>query len=208
MLRILTNSSGLKNDRVDISGPADLMQSSGDGRFTVVAYLPEPLSSLLSGLQSALPGDRCGRPHLTLLPPRPLGQSPQKTAAVIAAVLDECSPFDVELTDVCCFPGTNLLYLAMGAGHREVAGIHMRLDAASPEYQEEFEFRPHVTLGGPVPSQDRQQVMAATESAWRDLSCHRRFQVREMEFLGLAAQGKRTDWKQLWSREIGRGVTG
>ena len=193
--------------RFSMVGRADTIQSSRVGRFAVVAYLPEPLSSLLSGLQSALPGDRCARPHVTLLPPRPLSGSLEQVSDEITGLIEKCSPFDVELAEVCCFPDTNVLYLSMSAGRREIAAIHAHLDAQFPTYREEFEFLPHVTLSGTVPSEDIGIVMAATQAAWSNLPCSRRFRVDRTEFLWLTSKGQKADWKSLWSREIGQSVS-
>lgn len=133
------------------------------GSFALVAYIPDPLGSFLNSLRQVLPGEENPHAHITLLPPRPL-KSPVEAASLQAQkILAKFQPFSVELAEVCTFPETNVVYLEISEGSAQLHELHDALNSADLAHDEDFEFKPHLTLSGPVGSCDIGQVR--TEAA-------------------------------------------
>jgi 2'-5' RNA ligase len=167
--------------------------------FAVVAYVPDPLATFLHELRGAMPGLHNPRPHITILPPRPLRISPDAAAGRVAAVLDRQMPFEVELVRVCSFAETNIVYLDVGDGLSQLHAVHAELSDGDLEHQEEFPFRPHVTLGGPVDDADLPFALRRAEEAWQAVPCSPRFLVNEIVALWLTPGSAQNEWQRLWS---------
>ena len=161
------------------------------GYLTLVSYIPGPLSAFLSNMRRVLPGVDNPQPHVTILPPRPL-QVPVETASTQARVILQQFPvFDVELSDVGYFSETNFLYLEVMDRESVLHRLHAALNTGHLAHTEKFDFRPHLTLGGPVPEEALVSSQHQTEAAWRSGRCSPRFTISEVVCL--------------WSQQLGLG---
>lgn len=175
------------------------------GYLTLVSYIPDPLSAFLSNVTRILPSAGNPRPHVTILPPRPL-QVPVETASAEArAILQQFPVFDVELSNVGYFSQTNFLYLEVMDRQSVLHRLHAALNTGDLAHTEKFDFRPHLTLGGPVPKESLVYSQHQTEAAWRSSRCSPRFTISEVVCLWSGPAGAWSDWKRLWSQELGRG---
>ena len=172
-----------------------MMTCSGNGRITGVAYVPEPLASEIRRLSASLPGE--SQPHVTLLPPRPLASPAGAVLKAMTGVLQRFEAFEIELGHVCRFVETDIVYLNVAEGYEKVHLLHSELAGQGPVFSEPFEFRPHLTLGGPVTVETAGQRLSGLAAAWDRLQMGRRFRVEEVEFLWLAPDGSKSDWKRL-----------
>ena len=169
------------------------------GSVALVSYIPDPLRSVLQKLRQALPGDHTPPPHITILPPRPLQLAVEDASKQAQNILNQVSAFEVELGTVRRFPETNFLYLAINAGDTSLRRLHDTLNAGVLHFGEEFEFRPHLTLGGPIPDEELDSVLRATKSAWRSAACSRRFTLDELVLLWIEPQAAQGEWRPLFS---------
>jgi len=172
------------------------------GVFALVGYIPDPLGCVLLELRQALPEEDNPQPHITVLPPRPLKLPVDAASKWAREVLRRFSAFDVELSTVSCFSGTNLLYLEVGGGSSRLHDLHNALNTGALEYAEELEFRPHLTLGGPVTAENIEEVQGQVEAAWREVACPRRFTLDEIVCLWLGPDGSPSKWRRLWSHRL------
>jgi 2'-5' RNA ligase len=173
------------------------------GSLALVNYIPEPLSSFLHSLRRLLPGDENPQAHITILPPRPLKSAADYASLGARKVLDEFSRFEVELSSVRCFPDTNYLYLDIVEGNRTLHAMHAALNSGELKHAERFEYRPHLTIGGPVSEISLESVQAEAENAWRSSGCSPRLIVDEIVCLWLSPGGSSLDWKRVWSHWLG-----
>src|ERR1700761_1240736 len=118
--------------------------------FTLVTYTPEPLRSWLTTLRNSLPVEATSQPHITILPPRPLTLPVNDAKREITSILKRWQRFEVELSGIQVFPGSNVLYLEVSEGESELRRLHSELNTGDFAHDEIFEFHPHVTIGGPV----------------------------------------------------------
>jgi len=180
------------------------MHASSPGLFALVSYVPDPLGPFLDGLRQSLPGVEFPQSHITILPPRPLRVSVEIATRYAQQVLQEFQPFAVELTAVHRFPETNVLYLDLEEGNAILHELHDALNTAALEFGEQFEFRPHVTLGGPIPDSSVNVAHARAEHAWRSADLAKRFAVQEVVALWgePGHPSKPMEWQRLWSYEL------
>lgn len=172
------------------------------GQFALVSYIPEPLSSFFNDLRSALPGDRNPQAHVTILPPRALRLPVDSASEQSQRILSNFPAFEIELSTVQRFPETNFLYLDIADGNSRVHDLHDALNTGELASAEEFEFRPHLTLGGPIPKTDLNAVQAQTQAAWLAAAHPRRFVLDEIVFLWLNPASPEGEWHRLWSYNL------
>lgn len=110
--------------------------------------------------------------------------------------------FDVELSKVRAFPETNLVYLEIGKGKGLLDKLHAALDRGALGHAEEFDFRPHLTLGGPVDAAHLAAVRRHAVTAWNSFRSARRFVLDEIVFLWVSPDSPHGEWHRLWSHKL------
>lgn len=171
---------------------------SACGRFALVCYVPEPLGSAIGKLAGDLSGGNRPEAHITILPPRPLRRPLEDVSSALKSMLEQLPVFDVNLSEVCRFDGTNVLYLNLVEGDEIVHRLHDTLNTGVLAYDEPFEFRPHLTLTEPLPEADVDAVQSRAELLWKSFIV-RRFPVNEIVFLCSAPGDPRGQWRRYWS---------
>src|ERR1700733_1254957 len=115
--------------------------------FALISYLPEPLAGFLDSLRCELVPRCQAKTHVTILPPRPLASGvPEDAWSDLNDSLNLFPPFRVELTSVEVFAGTNVIYISIGAGFRELEQMHAALNQGPLQFDEPYKYHPHVTL--------------------------------------------------------------
>ena len=78
---------------------------------------------------------------------------------------------------------TNVIYLELGRGADEMFRIHEAMNSPPLDFDEPFEYHPHITLAQELP---HEHVPAAEELArrrWREFEGERRFQAARATFV-------------------------
>ncbi len=164
--------------------PASNSRASSLGSFALVTYLPEPLGSFLTSLRQFLPGESgAAEAHITFLPPRLLAHPLEVASEEVARVLHSVTEFELELGAVRRFPRTDVLYLEVQAGREQVRRLHDSLNQGWLSGTENFEYIPHLTLGGPFKPDSLKAILQQTEEAWKSSGLSPRFVVKEIVLL-------------------------
>jgi 2'-5' RNA ligase len=172
------------------------------GFFALVTYIPEPLGSFLQGLREILPNNDSSEAHITLLPPRPLRLPVETVSKQARNILRQFPPFDVELSNVRRFAETQFLYLDLSEGNSLIHDLHDALNQGDLSDAEEFEFRPHLTLGGPVSPGALDSAQEQAEVTWRGARCAPRFTIHEVVCLWLSPNSAQGEWRRLWTQKL------
>jgi 2'-5' RNA ligase len=149
-----------------------------------------------------MPGENYSQSHITLVPPRPLRAPLDAVSAFAHQKLERFPPFEVVLGDVHRFPETNVLYLDLAVGHREVHLLHDALNEGVLAHGELFEFRPHLTIGGPLPEPEISALHREASQAWTARNGANRFQVSEAVALWWDPADRTLEWQRLWTKEL------
>jgi 2'-5' RNA ligase len=175
------------------------------GSFALVAYIPEPLGTILRTLREQLPGEENPQAHVTLLPPRPLKTSVEAASRQAQIIMSRFKPFQVELSGVKLFPETNILYLDIANGNEALHQLHDALNVGVLAHEENFDFLPHLTISGPVPMRRLPKARLEAERAWEEHRSEATFEVREAVALWQPLRGSPDDWNRVWTQKLGEG---
>jgi 2'-5' RNA ligase len=179
-----------------------IFAAPGWGCFALVSYIPDPLGSFLQGLREVLPNGDSSEAHITLLPPRPLKLSVETASKQARTILRQFPPFEVELSKVRRFPETKFLYLDLGEGNSMIHNLHDALNKGDLFDSEEFEFRPHLTLGGPVSPGILDSAQHQAEVIWNAEHCAPRFTIEEIVCLWSSPDSAQGEWRRLWNQRL------
>lgn len=173
------------------------MSAAGDpgiNVFSLVAYLPEPLAGFVDGLRRDVQPGSTARGHVTLLPPRPLRGTVEQAREEIGAVLSGEHQFDVHLGQVCVFPASGVVHLAIGQGSATLIRLHRALNRGACEHLEMFYYHPHVTAAqGLLP----EAVTKATEVAVARWKAYEGPRVFAVERVTLVQNTVGNEWRNL-----------
>src|SRR5439155_14771949 len=113
-------SASATSDDSPSSDTAFSLRENGIEYFALVAYLPEPLSGFLSELRHQLDPRFRGKPHLTLLPPRPLVCSSDEAWRGLRHEIRRRRTFVVDLGNVGTFAESQVVFLSVRQGEGEI----------------------------------------------------------------------------------------
>ncbi len=135
-----------------------------------------------------------------MLPPRPLaGGLPENAWDDLSDSLDGFTPFRVELTTIEVFPGTNVIYLAVGGGYRELEIMHGALNQGPLEFAEPYEYHPHVTLAQQLLPEQVEKAAECARARWKEFSYSRSFTVDRLTFVQNTQENR---WADLAGRVL------
>jgi 2'-5' RNA ligase len=173
---------------------------SGKNPFALISYLPEPLGGFLNALRCELVPRCQARSHITVLPPRPLAAGlPENAWRELSDALDDFTPFPVELTSIEVFQGTNVIYLGVGAGYRELEKMHSALNRGSLAFDEPFQYHPHVTLAQELSPEQVEAAAAHARARWREFPASHSFMLDRLTFVQNTVEN---NWADLAGREL------
>lgn len=173
----------------------------------MVCYVEEPQKRFLDSLRSSIPGRKSAPVHITILPPRPLRFSIDRACNLVAELVHRLTPFVAELSEVRCFSETDFIYLDIAEGSGTLREIHQNLNSGELRYNELYEFRPHLTLGGPILQSSLHAERQRIETEWNSSACPRRILIHELVCLWIAPQAVRPEWIRYQSFFLRSGAT-
>jgi 2'-5' RNA ligase len=151
--------------------------------FSLVAYLPEPLAGFVGQLRRELVPDCRARAHITLLPPRPLFCPTDAALAHIRQALHSFQPFQVQFGEVRSFPKTNVVYLSILRGLKELEALHQILNHGEAGCQESYPYEPHLTLAQQIDPGAMAPAGELVSRRWEEFPHERSFLVDSLTFV-------------------------
>lgn len=168
--------------------------------FALISYLPEPLAGFLDSLRCELVPRCTAKSHVTVLPPRPLSSGlPEKAWSDLNDSLNGFPPFRVELGSIEVFENTNVIYLSIGAGYRELVQMHAALNQGPLQFCEPYEYHPHVTLAQQLTKDQVEAASALARRRWREFAYSHSFTVDRLTFVQNTVENR---WADLAGREL------
>ena len=134
-----------------------------------------------------------------MLPPRPCTGVPESAWRDLNDSLDSFPPFRVELTSIEIFQGTNVIYLSVGTGFRELETLHAALNRGPLQFVEPYEYHPHVTLAQHLLPEQVEAAAALARRRWRDFPFSRSFTVDQLTFVQNTQEDR---WADLAGRTL------
>ena len=152
-------------------------------QYALVSYIPDPLGSYLNDLRNSLvPGCRL-QSHVTILPPRPLSSPVARLMDDLRNRTPDFPAFEITLGDLEIFPVTNVIYISLSEGRRNIENMHEGLSRNLFSHKEPFPFHPHLTLAQEIPEESVGDVYARACQRWEDWKHSRSFPVENVVFV-------------------------
>ena len=168
--------------------------------FALISYLPEPLAGFLDSLRCELVPKCQARSHVTVLPPRPLCSGlPENAWRDLNDRLDDVPPFRVDLGSIEIFPGTNVIYLSVASGFRELEQLHTVLNRGPLLFCEPFVYHPHVTLAQQLLPEQVEAAAALARRRWSEFPHAHHFTVEKLMFVQNTVENR---WRDLEGKTL------
>src|SRR5215471_16915151 len=110
--------------------------------YGLIAYVTNSVGESVTRLRLELqPEEAVARPHLSLLPPRPLRGTEAAALELIEEHCQAVQPFEISLGDVESFiPRTPTVFLRVAHGAYRMRELHDRLNTGALQYDETFPY--------------------------------------------------------------------
>ena len=152
--------------------------------FALVIYIPDPLGRFLDDLRKELVVGCRPRAHVTVLPPRPLAVDKNVAIEELRRGSYAFAPFDLTLGEIEVFPETDVIFLSLANGGRELREMYKALNKGGVSFKEPFAYHPHITLAqGLAPNQVKPLFEAASRS-WAEFPHSHGFRGEKFNFAG------------------------
>lgn len=162
-------------------------------QFALVIYIPDPLGRFLDDLRLELAPDCRPHAHVSVLPPRPLSTPWQIVCEQARALAGEFAPFEIEAAEPAVFPATEVVYLELVRGAKELHEMHDALCRGPLQFKEPYPFHPHITLAQEMPSGSLAEVFEAASRKWKEYTGPRSFRAEKAVFVQNTAQNRWID---------------
>ncbi|HXP89089.1 MAG TPA: 2'-5' RNA ligase family protein [Bryobacteraceae bacterium] len=158
-------------------------QRAAINSYSLVAYLPEPLAGFVGQLRQELVPDCQARAHITILPPRALACPPDVALGQIRRALYGFQAFTVEFGEVRFFPQTNVVYLSILRGLKELDQLHQALNCGPAGCDETYPYEPHLTLAQQIDPGAMAPAGELVSRRWQEFPHARSFVVESLTFV-------------------------
>src|SRR5439155_762972 len=116
-------------------------------------------------------------------PPRPMTCEIRQALAELAEESRLFPPFEIELGEIRMFPVSNVIYLDVARGEREVRALHELVGKGILYYKCMFDFHPHITIGQDLPPEFNQEALQIARAEWAAYKGPRTFMVDSLSFV-------------------------
>jgi 2'-5' RNA ligase len=151
--------------------------------FALVVYIPDPLAAFLDHLRRELVPGCLPRAHVTILPPRPLAVDARAAIEVARAQVSGFPSFEITAGDVEIFPRTNVIYIGIQEGERELREMHRALNKGALAFDEPFEYHPHITLAQELIPSEVQPLYEHASKSWAAFRHSKRLRAEQAFFV-------------------------
>jgi len=162
------------------------VSSNGAGRmnlFALVVYIPDPLARFLDALRKELVPGCLPHAHVTILPPRPLGQDIDAAVEQAQSVVSEFAPFEIVPGDVEIFPETDVIHIGIKQGDRELREMYRALNRGALAFKEPYPYHPHITLAQGLAPGAAQPLYEIARRGWAAYKSSKRIRADHASFV-------------------------
>jgi 2'-5' RNA ligase len=151
--------------------------------FALVTYLPDPLGKFLDDLRRELVPGCVPHAHVTVLPPRPLSATPQVAIESVRSLISDFAPFEIEIGPVQVFSDTDVVYLSIGRGRKDLLQMHQVLNVGPVHYTEPYSYHPHITLAQDLTHEQAIELESLARRRWSEFSYPHVFKAESFVFV-------------------------
>jgi len=167
--------------------------------FALVTYIPDPLGPFLDNLRRELVPGISPRSHVTVLPPRLLSVPRSEAIAALRRWIVDFGPFEIEAGRVEVFPRSDVVYLEIGAGRKDLYRMHQAMNVGPLKFDEPYPYHPHITLAQDLTHEQSIELAKLARRRWSEYPYQRAFTVESMDFV---QSSDRKIWRDLARFEL------
>jgi 2'-5' RNA ligase len=101
----------------------------------------------------------------------------------VRALAASWKPFDITLDGIGIFPVTNVIYIELGQGAAEMHRLHAAMNADALQFDEPFEYHPHITLAQEMPGDQVTTLQARARELWNGFPGPKTFRADRAAFV-------------------------
>jgi len=151
--------------------------------FALVVYIPDPLAQFLDDLRRELTPGCLPRAHVTILPPRPLSTSAPVAIEKARSVVSGFAPFEIATGEVEIFNSSDVIYIAIREGDRELRELYRSLNNDALAFKEPYPYQPHITLAQDLKPGQVSEIRQRAQARWADYRGSRRVRAERAVFV-------------------------
>ncbi|HUJ22844.1 MAG TPA: 2'-5' RNA ligase family protein [Bryobacteraceae bacterium] len=151
--------------------------------FALVIYIPDPLATFLDQLRTELVPVCMPHAHVTILPPRPLSTELGPVIEHARSVISGFAPFDIVAGEVEIFPETDVIFIGLREGERELRELYRALNQGPLAFRSPFEYHPHITLAQDLTHGRVKPLYEVARQKWAACPHSRRIRAERAEFV-------------------------
>jgi 2'-5' RNA ligase len=155
----------------------------GMNLFALVVYIPDPLARFLDDLRKELVPGCLPHAHVTILPPRPLGQDIGAAIEQARSIVSEFAPFEIVAGEVEIFPETDVVYIGIKQGDREMREMYRALNKGALAFKEAFPYHPHITLAQGLRPGAVMRLYEVARKQWAASNLSKRIRAERTSFV-------------------------
>lgn len=152
-------------------------------QFALVSYIPGMLGIFLDALRVELVPECRPHAHVTILPPRPVSVDPDVAIQELRSRIGDFEAFDVRLGEIEIFTKSDVIYLGVRDGERQLRAMYEALNRGALAFEEPFRYHPHITLAQNIQRQDVDRLFTLACRRWREYRGPRSFRVDTLTFV-------------------------
>ncbi len=173
-------------------------------QYAVVAYVRNPVGRFVEALRREVYPEHGHLPaHLTLLPPRCLNGSEETALETLGQICAAVEPFDVSMSEVESFiPVTPTVFIRVEETTK-MRELHDRLNAGVFLCEEQWQYRPHLTIVKLASDLQAQAALEISRQRWQLYHGPRQITVDELTFV---REGPQNRWIDLAPIPLGRAL--
>lgn len=157
--------------------------AEGVNLFALVVYIQDPLARFLDDLRRELTPGCMPRAHVTILPPRPLSVGIPAATERARSVVSGFAPFDIGPGLVETFDSTDVIYIGIKEGERELRELYRNLSTGPLAYDEQYPYQPHITLAQDLKPGQVPEKYEMARKRWTDYPRSRRIRAERAFFV-------------------------
>jgi 2'-5' RNA ligase len=183
-------------------------------QYALVAYVKHPVGEFVESLRRELHPELPHLPaHLTVLPPRYLADSNNRTTSppneasaleTLGEMCRQANPFEIVLGEVETFvPATPTVFIRVAHAAYRMRELHERLNSGILASREQWPYMPHLTI---VKMATEEQALRAFEIArerWSQYKGSPRIAIEELTFV---RESENNTWVDLAPIPLGRSL--
>jgi 2'-5' RNA ligase len=162
------------------------VSSKGAGRmnlFALVVYISDPLAKFLDDLRKELVPGCVPHAHVTILPPRPLGQGVRAAIEQAQSIVSEFAPFEIVAGEVEIFAETDVIHIGIKEGDRELREMYRALNRGALAFKEPFPYHPHITLAQGLAAGAATPLYEIARKKWAACKFSKRIRAEHASFV-------------------------